>query len=396
MSPKRRLVIGQGQISGYISIFLATLVLLGILCFRYPEQLTTPEFREIYTKESMQILMAAGIIAAFFFALLSLILSKKLKWAITGSGIAALAIFLGAFTVQGRSVEKVSWHLGLDWMLLDLLLMTVIFIPLELFFPKNLEQTKFHEEWRTDLTYFVISHLFIQFFGIVTQKPAVLFFGWIGMDKVHLWVQALPFIPALFLAFFTTDLFQYWAHRFFHTRVYLWRFHSIHHSTQNMDWLAGSRTHFMDIFFTRAMTFIPLYVLGFSTTVFNVYIIFIAIHAVLIHANTRINFGFLKYIFTTPQYHHWHHCEDPKYYGHNFASIFPFIDVIFGTYYLPGKEWPAGTGVHESQYPKGFLRQSIYPFTKSPFDTDLKMEEGHPPRSSNEPKKGLIKTTVPV
>jgi sterol desaturase/sphingolipid hydroxylase (fatty acid hydroxylase superfamily) len=375
MGQRERLKVGEGQISGYISIFLSIVALLGIFCFRYPEQLTTPEFREIYTEESMEILMAAGIIAAFFFALLSILLSKKFTLALMGSGIAGIAILLGAFTVQGRSVEKVSWHFGLDWMLLDLLLMTVIFIPLELFFPKNKLQTKFHEEWRTDLMYFVISHLFIQFFGIVTQKPAILFFGWIGLDKIHLWVQGLPFILALFLAFFTTDLFQYWAHRFFHTRVYLWRFHSIHHSTQNMDWLAGSRTHFMDIFFTRAMTFIPLYVLGFSTTVFNVYIIFIAIHAVLIHANTRVNFGFIKYIFTTPQYHHWHHCEDPKYYGHNFASIFPFIDIIFGTYYLPGKEWPKGTGVHEGNYPKGFLKQSVYPFTKSPFDNDLNMEE---------------------
>ena len=375
MSPKKRLVIGQGQISGYISIFLAIMVLLGILCFRYPERLTTPEFREIYTKESVEALMAAGIIGAFFFALLSIILSKKFKLALIGSAIAAAAILLGALTVKGRAVDKVSWHIGLDWLLLDLLLMTIIFIPLELFFPKNKEQTKFHEEWRTDLMYFAISHLFIQFFGIVTQKPAVLFLGWIVMDKVHVWVQSLPFIPALLLAFFSTDLFQYWAHRFFHTRVYLWRFHSVHHSTQNMDWLAGSRTHFIDIFFTRAMTFIPLYVLGFSTTVFNVYIIFIAIHAVLIHANTRINFGFLKYIVTTPQYHHWHHCEDPKYYGHNFASIFPLIDILFGTYYLPGKEWPAGTGVHEAQYPKGFLKQSVYPFTKSPFDTNLNMDE---------------------
>jgi hypothetical protein len=47
------------------------------------------------------------------------------------------------------------------------------------------------------------------------------------------------------------------------------------------------------------------------------------------------------------------------------------IDIIFGTYYLPGKEWPKGTGVHEGNYPKGFLKQSVYPFTKSPFDNDL-------------------------
>ena len=375
MSKPQRLKIGQGQISGYISIFLSILALCGILCFRWPERLTTPEFRNVYTGESMAILITSVVIASFFFALVSLLLSKKIRWALIGSSISGIAILLGAFGMKGRSVELTSWHFGLDWMLLDLLLMTVIFIPLELFFPRNKEQTKFHEEWRTDLVYFVISHLFIQFFGVITQKPAMLFFGWIGLDGVHAWVQNLPFIAALFLAFFSTDLFQYWAHRIFHNHVYLWRFHSVHHSTKNMDWLAGSRTHFIDIFFTRAMTFIPLYVLGFSQPVFNSYIIFIAIHAVLIHANTRINFGPIKYIFTTPQYHHWHHCEDPGFYGKNFASIFPFIDMLFGTYYLPGNVWPKGTGVHEGEYPKGFIKQSVYPFTKSPFDTNLNMEE---------------------
>ena len=181
MAQRERLKVGEGQISGYISIFLAIVALLGIFCFRYPEQLTTPEFREIYTKESMEILMASGIIASFFFALLSIILSKKFTLGFVGSAISAIAVLLGAFSIEGRSVEKVSWHFGLDWMLLDILLMTVIFIPLELFFPKNKFQTKFHEEWRTDLMYFVISHLFIQFFGIVTQKPAILFFGWMGL-----------------------------------------------------------------------------------------------------------------------------------------------------------------------------------------------------------------------
>lgn len=372
---RQRLQIGKGQISGYISIFLSILALVSIVCFVFPAKLTTPEFREIYTAESMQILLKVVIVASFIFALISLLLSKKVKWALTGSAISAAAIALGAFTVQGSDVPKSGWYFGLDWMLLDILLMALIFIPIELFFPKNKEQTKFHAEWRTDLVYFVISHLFIQFFGIITQKPAIVFFGWIGLDHVHTWIQQLPFALALFIAFFTTDIFQYWAHRIFHNHVYLWRFHSVHHSTQHMDWLAGSRTHFIDIFFTRAMTFIPLYVLGFSHAVFNTYIIFIAVHAVLIHANTRINFGFLKYIITTPQYHHWHHCEDPRYYGKNFASIFPFIDIMFGTYYLPGNVWPEGTGVHESQYPKGFIKQTIYPFTKSPFDNNLNMEE---------------------
>jgi len=254
------------------------------------------------------------------------------------------------------------------------LLMAAIFVPIEMVFPKNRQQSKFHEEWRTDLFYFVISHLFIQFFGVITQKPAKLFFGWIGLSEVQHWVQQLPYVIELLFAFLITDLFQYAAHRFFHSHTYLWRFHSVHHSTKNMDWLAGSRTHFVDIFVTRSMTFIPLYIFGFSEITFNTYIIFMAIHAVLIHANTRINFGFLKYIIATPQYHHWHHCEDPQYYGKNFATIFPFIDKLFGTYYLPGNTWPEGTGLRETHFPKGYMNQLVYPFTKSPFDENLDMK----------------------
>ncbi|MEJ7587964.1 MAG: sterol desaturase family protein [Ferruginibacter sp.] len=370
-----RLKIGEGKISGYSSIFLGLLSFFGVICFKYPEWLTTPEFREVYTGESMKLLLTSAIIASFFFAVLSFILSSKKKLALIGILICTASIIIGGFDVQGRSVEKTGWHLGLDWLLLDLLLMAVIFVPIEMVMPKKKDQSRFHEEWKTDLVYFVISHLFIQFFGVITQKPATLFFGWMGLSGLHSWVQGLPYLVELLFAFLVTDLFQYWAHRFFHSHHYLWRFHSVHHSTRNMDWLAGSRTHFVDIFVTRSMTFIPLYVFGFSEITFNTYIIFMAIHAVLIHANTRINFGFLKYIIATPQYHHWHHCLEAEYYGKNFATIFPFIDKIFGTYYLPGNKWPEGTGLHEANFPKGYMKQLVYPFTRSPFDDNLQMED---------------------
>ena len=370
-----RIKIGEGKISGIVSIFLATLSLVGILCFKFPEWLTTAEFREVYTADMVENLMLFSIIASFLFAVVSFLLSNNKKYAVIALVLCTVAIAVGGFTVEGRSVDKVSWSLGLDWLILDLFMMVLLFIPIELAFPKNKQQTKFHPEWRTDLIYFIISHLFIQLFGVITKKPAELFFGWLDLGVLHQWVQSLPFVVELLLALIVTDIFQYWAHRIFHSHEYLWRFHSVHHSTKHMDWLAGSRTHFMDIFFTRSMTFIPLYVMGFSTLTFNVYIIFIAIHAVLIHANTSINFGVLKYIITTPQYHHWHHCEDPRYYGKNFAVVFPFIDKIFGTYYLPGNVWPEGTGLHETSFPKGFIRQSIYPFKTNPFKSTIQQDE---------------------
>jgi sterol desaturase/sphingolipid hydroxylase (fatty acid hydroxylase superfamily) len=369
------LKIGEGKISGFISIFLATLSFLAVFCFKYPKVFTSPEFRAIYTGEQMKFLLIGTIIASFLFAVLSFILSKKKNYALIGMIIIIITIFIGGFSVEPSVVGNSKWYLGLDWLLLDLLLMAIIFIPIEMVWPKNIEQSRFHEEWRTDLVYFVVSHLFIQFFSVVVTATVTKTFGRFGFENQHSWIQNLPFVLELFLAFFVADFCQYWAHRFFHSYAYFWRFHSIHHSTKNMDWLAGSRTHFIDIFVTRCAAFAPLYIFGFSPLVFNIYILFMAIHAVLIHSNTRINFGFIKYIFATPQYHHWHHCEDPKHYGKNFSTVFTFIDRIFGTYYLPEDVWPEGTGVHEGNYPKGYLNQMIHPFLKSPFDTDLEMED---------------------
>lgn len=370
-----RLRIGDGFISGYISIFLGVISLLSICCFHFPDFFTTPEFRKIYEVELMRKVLMGIIIGSLFFAALSFLLSKQKKLGAIGIVFSAVSIALGGYHVQVGEVHNTAWHIGLDWLLLDLLILAVIFIPIEMAFPKNKNQSRFHPEWKTDLVYFAISHLFVQMFGVITQAPASFFFGWIGLDQLQHWVQSLPFVLEFALALLVTDLFQYWAHRFFHSHTYLWRFHSVHHSTRAMDWLAGSRTHFVDIFVVRSISFMPLYICGFSPVTFNTYIIFVSIHAVLIHANTGINFGFLKYLFVTPQYHHWHHCLESEHYGKNFAIHFPFIDKLFGTYFLPDNAWPTGTGLDEANYPKGYMKQLVYPFQANPFDENNELAE---------------------
>ncbi len=60
------------------------------------------------------------------------------------------------------------------------------------------------------------------------------------------------------------DLVQYGVHRAFHRVPALWRFHAIHHSIREMDWLAGSRLHFVDVVVTRALVVLPAFTLGFS------------------------------------------------------------------------------------------------------------------------------------
>ena len=362
----KRLVIGEGKISGYLSIFLAIVCFGVTICAYFPEYLTTADFRELYKPKFIKWVVLGVLGLSFAFALTSFILSKKTKWGFIGVLFIGLTIFFATRLPEFTEIESKSFTIGLDWLLLDILISAFIFIPIELFLPKRLNQTKFHEEWRTDLVYFIVGHLLIQVTGIIVQVPAELAFGNIGLSGFQEWVKGIWFVPQLFLALFVSDLLQWTGHYFFHKVPFLWRFHAVHHSTKDIDWLAGSRTHFVDLIVVRSIAFIPIYIFGFSQDVFTTYIVIVSLQAVLAHANTRINFGFLKYVLVTPQYHHWHHSDDPKAYDKNFAIHFPFIDMIFGTYYPMGKEWPEGTGLGEAKFPKGFIRQFAFPFTNNP------------------------------
>jgi sterol desaturase/sphingolipid hydroxylase (fatty acid hydroxylase superfamily) len=362
----KRLKIGEGIISGYLAIFLAIVAFGMVVCAYFPTYLTTPSFRALYDEASVKWVILGTLALSLGFSLSSFFLSKKTRYGLIAIVTSAITILLGSALPEANQIESKSFTIGLDWLVLDILVSAVIFIPIELFLPKKTDQTKFHAEWRTDLFYFVVSHLLIQVTGTLVQLPAVLMFKNVGMDSIHAFIQSIPFLPQLFLALFVSDLFQYTAHYIFHKVPYLWRFHSVHHSTVNIDWLAGSRTHFVDLVFVRALTFLPLYFFGFDQTVFSVYIVIVAIQSVMAHANTRINFGWLKYVIVTPQYHHWHHSSDPRAYDKNFAIHFPFIDMIFGTYYPMKDTWPEGTGLGETKFPKGFARQFVFPFMKNP------------------------------
>jgi len=110
---------------------------------------------------------------------------------------------------------------------------------------------------------------------------------------VKAWIQELPGWLQFLLAVFLADLFQAGLHRIYHKVPFFWRFHAVHHSSRNLDWLAGSRVHIVEIVLTRSAVLLPLVVLGFSQPAVNAYVILVGIQAVLAHANLRTNFGWL-------------------------------------------------------------------------------------------------------
>ncbi len=131
-----------------------------------------------------------------------------------------------------------------------------------------------------------------------------------------------------------------------------------------MDWLAGSRLHLVDVAATRGLTYVPIYVLGFSETALVAYVAFVSIQATFIHANVRFNFGPLRWVMATPQFHHWHHGAEPEAVDKNFAVHLPLLDRLFGTCHLPGDRWPASYGLAGGKpVPPGYVRQFVDPFT---------------------------------
>ena len=128
--------------------------------------------------------------------------------------------------------------------------------------------------------------------------------------------------------------------------------------------MAGARMHFLEIVALRSTTVIPMFVLGFSETAMNSYILLVYLYSTFVHANLNWRFPFVERILVTPRFHHWHHADAPEAIDTNFAIHLPVIDRLFGTCYLPGDRWPSSNGLAGGKpVPGGYVRQFVDPFT---------------------------------
>jgi lathosterol oxidase len=357
----RFLRIGQGRISGYASAFLGVMSFLTVLCFRYPSYLTTTDLRSVYDPGEIRLLLRIGICVSLGFGLATFALGRRKRMGAVGVLFTLAALALGAWNVHGEPVEPREVSLGLDWLLLDFVLSVVLFTFIEKVIPKYEEQAILRPEWRLDLVYFSVNHLLISVLLLVGNSFAPMAFGWATNARLQSLVTSLPVAAQFVLLVFAADLVQYWIHRAFHEIPWMWKFHAVHHSSEYMDWLAGSRTHFVETLIDRSLIMVPLYLLGPDKAALDAYVVFAALLAVLIHANVAIPFGPLKYVVTTPQYHHWHHSSDKPAIDTNYAAHVPLYDKLFGTFHMPDQHWPAEYGTTK-RLPRTLLAQTLYPF----------------------------------
>ena len=303
---------GSGWISGTLSVVLAAIGLGAVLCFHFPSYLTVPEARTAYPLQPVtpHPVLHLVLVAGFLLGFTSVMLRQNKTLGLIGMGLVLIAALLGGSRIPIEGNLHDDYYLGLDYFLLNLIVFSLIFIPLEKLFGRLQQGGVFRKGWRTDLIYFFVSSLLVQVTTLLTLKPAFVLFSGRSTPPfrrrfgISLYGSSLSIV-------LLADLVQYWIHRT-STSALAVRFHAVHHLTRVMDWMSGSRLHLVDLAVTRAAIYIPAYILGFSDWVLYAYIGFVAVDSTFIHTNLRFRFGPLPWLFTTPQFHHWHHGCEPE------------------------------------------------------------------------------------
>lgn len=223
-------------------------------------------------------------------------------------------------------------------------------------------------ELATDLAYWFIIPLIARYlrigllvlgaawlFGINTPEGLVAFYddGHGPLARLPLWAQAAIFLIA-------SDFMMYWLHRAFH-RPAMWRYHAVHHSPEDLDWISAARFHPVNIFLGSVLTDVVLLLAGISPNVLVILGPFTIAHSAFVHANLNWSLGPFKYVIAGPIFHRWHHTAVERGGNMNFASTFPVLDLMFGTFYMPKDKVPDAYGVADPM-PKSFAGQMLYPF----------------------------------
>jgi sterol desaturase/sphingolipid hydroxylase (fatty acid hydroxylase superfamily) len=175
-----------------------------------------------------------------------------------------------------------------------------------------------------------------------------------------LWLQFVVFL-------LLKDFVEWNIHRLLHNVPWLWEFHKLHHSIEELDWIGNFRFHWFEIIVYKTLSYVPLIVLGVDSRVLLIIAILWTLMLDLNHSNLSFSWGPLRYVLNSSRMHVWHH--DVKNHGRggqNFGQVLSVWDWIFGTAYWPqDREMPERLGFEGmEEYPRGLLGRFFWPLPR--------------------------------
>ena len=192
----------------------------------------------------------------------------------------------------------------------------------------------------------------------------------LGEQILAPYIEMLPLAFQVLLGALILDFSTYWRHRFTHN--YMWSYHAVHHSADQLTWLTSLRLHPIDLLAAALIDSFILYLFGFGGGGFFGAIVIANLMNYFTHINIDIKFNKpMRYILASPTYHRWHHATVKEAYDKNFCGAFPIWDILFGTYYHP-EELPPNYGLSPMDQ-KDFPRLGYIGWLTFPFKREYKM-----------------------
>src|SRR4030095_16434384 len=122
---------GSGWISGVRGIVFSALAGGGVLCLLFPSWLTRPVSRPLYPLDVVRFLIYAFLVAGFGLGTLSVLLRRSKVLGVSALALATVTTLLGGSTTKVGALDGTPAYVGLDWFLLNVLVLSLIFIPME-------------------------------------------------------------------------------------------------------------------------------------------------------------------------------------------------------------------------------------------------------------------------
>lgn len=224
----------------------------------------------------------------------------------------------------------------------QLLLFTALLTPLELLFPATPGQWPLRRGLGRDLGWAALGVLLVGpaaalILGLLAGLREALFPGPLAAA-----LAAQPWGLQVVEILLAAELTSYLVHRAAHERPWLWRFHRVHHSSPQLDWVSTHRMHPLDSLLQLVPSNLVPVALGFPVESMLGVVLVQRLHTAWLHSNLRLPEGAWERHFAGPRFHRHHHAADLP--AANFASMLPALDLAFGTLRLPGGE-PACLGL---------------------------------------------------
>lgn len=262
-----------------------------------------------------------------------------------------------------------SWNNYFYW----LIGLSLLVWSLELIFPWRDRKSAFRKDFWLDSFYMFFN--FFLFSLIIYNSLSNLFVAAFSdflavfgvKNLVAIEVNSWPIWGQFLLMFVLADLMQWNIHRLLHRSPWLWEFHKVHHSVEEMGFSAHLRYHWVETIVYKSIQYIPLAMIGFGLADFFILHIFTIAIGHLNHANINLTYGPFKYLLNNPVMHTWHHAKTlPQgVNGVNYGITLSVWDYLFGTAYIPnsGKNEPLGFDKVE-EFPQTFWSQITHPWIR--------------------------------